>query len=214
MSVLILPLCAAIAVVITVMLVLEVLRIRSGFRNVKERERRIRDRETETYQKENEEIGCAQAERIANAVAPIQQVERLTVRQKYETLDEAVRLLFSQFSDAVCELENCMKYEQTSAFAFKYKKTLLAKASVRRDKIVIYFPLVNYEIKRQMGEGKSENVKVKPIEVILKSERDLRFAIQMVNTAIGNLKRAETERLEKRRSQRRVVQPTERRATL
>lgn len=205
---LILPLCIAIAVVVAVVLTLEALRIRSGLRRVKERELRLeetlhileikqKDRVIKINYRSREEA-CA-----ASDEEPFPVAERLSFSQKYDLLSEERKALLDRFSDYLCGIEDCVRYEQTNALAFKYKKASVVKAVVRRDCAVLYFAVTNSELGRMMREEKLRNLKVKPVEIRLRTESDLQSAMQTADITVGYLKREEEYRNERRKELRR-----------
>lgn len=204
---LILPLCIAIAVVVAVVLTLEALRIRSGLRRVKERELRLeeplhileikqKDRVIRINYRSGEESAASDEE-------PFPVAERLSFSQKYDLLSEERKVLLDRFSDYLCGIEDCVRYEQTNALAFKYKKASVVKAVVRRDCAVLYFAVTNSELGRMMREEKLRNLKVKPVEIRLRTESDLQSAMQTADITVGYLKREEEYRNERRKELRR-----------
>lgn len=204
---LILPLCIAIAVVVAVVLTLEALRIRSGLRRVKERELRLeetlhileikqKDRVIRINYRSGEESAASDEE-------PFPVAERLSFSQKYDLLSEERKVLLDQFSDYLCGIEDCVRYEQANALAFKYKKASVVKAVVRRDCAVLYFAVTNSELGRMMREEKLRNLKVKPVEIRLRTESDLQSAMQTADITVGYLKREEEYRNERRKELRR-----------
>lgn len=204
---LILPLCIAIAVVVAVVLTLEALRIRSGLRRVKERELRLeetlhileikqKDRVIRINYRSGEESAASDEE-------PFPVAERLSFSQKYDLLSEERKALLDRFSDYLCGIEDCVRYEQTNALAFKYKKASVVKAVVRRDCAVLYFAVTNSELGRMMREEKLRNLKVKPVEIRLRTESDLQSAMQTADITVGYLQREEEYRNERRKELRR-----------
>lgn len=204
---LILPLCIAIAVVVAVVLTLEALRIRSGLRRVKERELRLeeplhileikqKDRVIRINYRSGEESAASDEE-------PFPVAERLSFSQKYDLLSEERKVLLDRFSDYLCGIEDCVRYEQTNALAFKYKKASVVKAVVRRDCAVLYFAVTNSELGRMMREEKLRNLKVKPVEIRLRTESDLQSAMQTADITVGYLQREEEYRNERRKELRR-----------
>lgn len=204
---LILPLCIAIAVVVAVVLTLEALRIRSGLRRVKERELRLeetlhileikqKDRVIKINYRSGEESAASDEE-------PFPVAERLSFSQKYDLLSEERKALLDRFSDYLCGIEDCVRYEQTNALAFKYKKASVVKAVVRRDCAVLYFAVTNSELGRMMREEKLRNLKVKPVEIRLRTESDLQSAMQTADITVGYLQREEEYRNERRKELRR-----------
>lgn len=204
---LILPLCIAIAVVVAVVLTLEALRIRSGLRRVKERELRLeeplhileikqKDRVIRINYRSGEESAASDEE-------PFPVAERLSFSQKYDLLSEERKVLLDRFSDYLCGIEDCVRYEQTNALAFKYKKASVVKVVVRRDCAVLYFAVTNSELGRMMREEKLRNLKVKPVEIRLRTESDLQSAMQTADITVGYLQREEEYRNERRKELRR-----------
>jgi len=220
----ILPLCIAIAAVVAVVLVMEGLRIRSGMRRVKEAEARLEDT-THTLKIRqgdrlvqirycSQDAECVQIpsaeEVIETEEVPdspptlIPQAEKLNFEQKFERLSDERKQLLDEFSAYFCAQKDCTRQEQANAVAFKYKKSSVAKAVIRRECVLLYFTVVNPELGRMVREEKLRNLKVKPVEIRLKDRDDLSGAIRTANITVGYLQKEEEYRMERRKEKRRM----------
>lgn len=130
----------------------------------------------------------------------IPKTEKLTFQQKYERLKRADKRLIDEFTAYVVGKTDCSKVLQTSALAYKYKKSLIAKATIRRETVVLNFLSVNTELNKKVRD---DNVKIKPIELRLIEREDLALAKQAVDHAVESMQEEERARLERRKEGRR-----------
>lgn len=133
----------------------------------------------------------------------IRRAEKLTFREKYERLPEEDKRYLDEFTAYITEKENCAKVLQTSALLFRYKKGQIAKAAIRRETVVLAFPIANPNLGRMVREEKLKGVKMQPAEIRLDSAEDLALAKQTADITIGYLAKEEQYRIEKRKEARR-----------
>lgn len=129
--------------------------------------------------------------------------EKLTFAQKYERLSPETRALLDAFDDYLSSQPDCSNTEQVGALLFRYKKSQIAKAFIRRDCVYLNFPILNPELGRMAREGRSAALKMKPVEIRLGSESELSVAEQTADLTLGYLKDEENYRSEKRKEARR-----------
>lgn len=223
-------LCIMLVVIAVALLLVETYRLTERFGELKTREAQVKTEQPDrvivvrqkngtvrlAYSVVKEENDVEEETAVAAAPAPVPapapetvdetegvmlpKAERLTFQEKYEKLKRADKRLIDEFTAYVAAKEDCSKVLQTSALAYKYKKSLIAKATIRRETVVLNFLIVNSELNKKVRD---ENVKIKPMEVRLIEKEDLTLAKQAVDLAIENMHEEEKARLEKRREARR-----------
>ncbi len=161
-----------------------------------------------------EEVAAAQEEEsdrerlmaIPEGGVVLAKAKKQTFAEKYEELSEESRAFLDEFAAYVTDKEDCTKLLQTSALSFRYKKSLIAKAVIRRDVVVLNFTIANPELGRMMREEHTKSIRMQPVEIRLLSESDLGLAKQTADMTIGYLCSEEMYRLEKRREARREAE--------
>lgn len=148
-----------------------------------------------------EEPEEAPAEQPEGVLIPV--AEKLTFEERYARLPEEKRQLLDEFTAYINGLENCETLHQASALAFRYKKGQIAKAAIRRDNVVLTFPIANPELGRMLKEEKVKGVRMQPAEIRLDEEADLTLAKQTADISVSYLQQEETYKIEKRKEARR-----------
>lgn len=161
-----------------------------------------------------EEVAPAPApEEVSSETVVLPKVEKRTFTEKYDALGAEQKQLLDSFTAHIEGKEECSKLVQISSLTFKYKKSQIAKAVVRRDTVVLNFAILNPDFGRMMKEEKTSGLKVKPVEIRLTSENALEVAKQTADLTVEYLKQEEEYRLEKRREARREAMRRKREET-
>lgn len=150
----------------------------------------------------DEESDSASEEELQDGVL-IPKAERLTYEERYARLPEENRKLLDEFVAYIEGKEDCETCIRTSALLCRYKKSQVAKVSIRRDFAILSFPIANPELGRLVREEKIKSVKMQPATVKLADENDLALAKQTADIALDYLKGEEEYKLEKRKEARR-----------
>lgn len=129
--------------------------------------------------------------------------ERLSFPEKYEQLPRRIRDLLDAFTKYLTAKPDCEKVMQTNALLFRYKKGTVAKATIRRDTVILQLNVLNPNVGRLVREEKLKSVKLNPAEVRLTGETELEYAKQTADITLNYLQSEEQYRLEKRREARR-----------
>lgn len=129
--------------------------------------------------------------------------EKLSFSERYERLPKEVKKLLDEFTAYVKKQEGCESLLQASALAYRYHKAQLAKATIRRDTVILSFPIANPELGRLVREEKLKSVRMQPAEIRLEERADLDLAKQTADISLGYLKEEEEYRAEKRKEARR-----------
>lgn len=159
--------------------------------------------ETEERQEAVSEPVTEMAEDATYETVVLPKVEKRTFSEKYEGLGAEQKQLLDAFTAHIEGKDDCSKLVQISSLTFKYKKSQIAKAIVRRDTVVLNFAILNPDFGRMMKEEKTSGLKVKPVEIRLTSLSALEVAKQTADLTVDYLKQEEEYRLEKRREARR-----------
>lgn len=210
-------LCTALSVTALVIFLAETLRLSECFGALKNAENQARtlDRVIVVKQKSGTvrlsyavteknaaEVAPAPAEIRQESLPPAESVktQKLTFAEKYENLNGEEKRLIDEFTAYVTGRADCSAGVQANALAYKYKKSLIAKAAIRRGIVVLHFFIVNNQLNSKVRGG---NVKIKPLEVRLIGEEDLALAKRAVELAVQTLLGEENARRERRREARR-----------
>lgn len=129
--------------------------------------------------------------------------EKLTFEQRYARLPEEIKKLLDGFTAYIEGKEECGTLRQAAALAYRYKKGHIAKAAIRRDNVILTFPIANPELGRMIKEEKIKSVKMQPAEIRLNDEGDLALAKQTADISVEYLKQEEEYKAEKRKAARR-----------
>lgn len=155
---------------------------------------------------EQESEGAERLMAVPEGGVVLARSEKQTFAEKYAELDEEKRAFLDEFTAHVTGKENCVKVLQTSALSFKYKKSLIVKAVIRRDTVSLNFSIANPELGRMMREGKTKSIRMQPVQIRLLSASDVNLAKQTADMTVGYLQSEEEYRLEKRREARREAE--------
>lgn len=129
--------------------------------------------------------------------------EKLSFSEKYEQLPKRIKSLLDAFTKYITDKSDCETVMQTNALLFRYKKGLIARASIRRDTVILQLNVLNPNVGRLVREEKLKSVKLNPAEVRLTGDTELEFAKQTADLTLNYLQSEEQYRLEKRREARR-----------
>lgn len=149
-----------------------------------------------------EEIAVAEAADDRDVVV-IPRSEKLTFEELYRRLPDPERELLDAFTAYLTQQPDCDSIVRTNALCYRYKKSSVAKAVIRRDLVILRFSIANPNLGRFVREEKPKNVKVQPAEIRLSAPDGLALAKQTADLTIGYLKGEEEYRSEKRREARR-----------
>lgn len=129
--------------------------------------------------------------------------EKLSFAEKYSRLDEGERELLREFSAFIDEQPFCGTKAQTDALLFRYKKSRIAKAAIRRDVVCLEFAILNPELGRMVREEKPSGVRIKPVEIRLYGRGELELAKQTALMTVEYLQNEENYKRDKRNEARR-----------
>lgn len=129
--------------------------------------------------------------------------EKMTFAEKYEALSEEEKALLDEFAAYVTDKEDCSKQLQISSLVFKYRRSQIVKAVIRRDAVLLQFSIVNPDFGRMVRQEKTEGLRVKPVEIRLIDEDALEVAKQTADITLAYVRGEEDYKLEKRREARR-----------
>ena len=214
MDAIILVLCIALTVVLTVTLVCGSIRVIGNYRELQE-ELAKGEEEPEQVIVVKQKAGEVRvsyrvapngelAEEAAVAVAePVTQpaaardgvliplTEKLTFPQKLDRLSAENRSYLDEFVAYVTEKQDCDRLDLASGIMFRYKKGHIAKATIRREVVVLGFPIVNPELGRMVREEKLKGVIMQAAEIRLTNAEELALAKQTADITIHYLKEEE-----------------------
>ena len=129
--------------------------------------------------------------------------EKLSFEEKMAQLSPETLLLLGAFRDYISSQPECEQLQQANAICFRYHKSQIAKAVIRRDSVILNFAIVNPNLGRMVREDGSSGLKLKPVEIRLADSESLDVAKQTADLTIGYLKQEEEYRAEKRKEARR-----------
>lgn len=142
---------------------------------------RVRVAEVEAYETPIEE---PVTDEKAEEGIRINRSEKLNFEQKFAKLPEDKKALLQKFEAQFTAKPDCGKKLQANSLMFRYKKTQIAHATIRRDAVSLSFPLNNPELKRMVRAEKANSVKLKPVMLRLADENDLSAALQIADMTV------------------------------
>lgn len=159
--------------------------------------------EPNPYRAESIQAKPKEEKKIEDGEILIHPSEKLSFQEKYAKLSKNTRKLLDDFSYFMTQKTNCFQIAQINAQIYRYKRSPVAKASIRKEMVFLELNVINPELGRMIREEKLKRIKLNPVQVQLKNIDDLEFAKQTVEITLNYLQNEEVYRLEKRREARR-----------
>lgn len=143
---------------------------------------RVRAAEVEAYETPIKEI--EQDGEKSDTGIRINRSEKLNFQQRYDSLPKETQALLQEFEARFTEKTDCGKKLQTNSLLFRYKKTQIAHAEIRRNIVFLSFSLNNPELERMVRAEKANGVKLKPVKLRLSTVDDLTAALQIADMTV------------------------------